>query len=123
MNLFMKKLLISLLVLTVTGCANPELTKKTTADFTSKSDINKLATCIAERSDKRTFNGRLIETTVKPSSGNAVTLALVNGNDYVDLIPTESGTNVIYRGEGARPFGGVLKYRNNEVISDIKSCL
>ncbi len=119
----MKKLLIPLFILTVAGCANPELTKKTTAAFTSKNDVNMLATCISEKSDMRTFNGRLIETVVKPSSGNTVTLALVNGNDYVDLTPTESGTNVIYRGEGARPFGGTLKYRNNEVISDIKSCL
>ncbi|HBC7417481.1 TPA: hypothetical protein ACKPUX_005233 [Serratia marcescens] len=119
----MKKTLIPLLALTIVGCANPELTQKTTAEFTSKNDVNKLAACISERSDKRTFNGRLIETAVKPSSGNTVTLALVNGNDYVDLTPTESGTDVIYRGEGARPFGGVLKYRNNEVISDIEYCL
>ncbi|CAI2398619.1 Uncharacterised protein [Serratia proteamaculans] len=119
----MKILFLSLIAFVLAGCANPELTRKTTAEFTSRKNEKQLSACIAERSDKRTFNGRLIETTVKPSSGNIVTLALVNGSDYVDLTPTENGTNVIYRGEGARPFGGVLKYRNNEVISDIKSCL
>lgn len=107
----------------LSGCANPELTKKTTAEFSSNSNTKKLSACIAEKSDRRTFNGRLIETVIKPSSGNIITLAFVNGLDYVDLIPTENGTRVIYRGEGARPLGGVLKYRNNEVISDIKSCL
>lgn len=119
----MKILFLPLIVLVLSGCANPELTKKTTAEFTSQKNEKQLSACIADRSDKRTFNGRLIETVVKPSSGNVVTLALVNGSDYIDLIPTESGTNVIYRGEGARPFGGVLKYRNNEVISDINFCL
>ncbi|HEJ7278675.1 hypothetical protein ACUZX0_08925 [Serratia marcescens] len=119
----MKKLLLLITLLMLTGCANPELTKKVTAEFTSKKDVKNLSVCIADKSDMRTFNMLRIETTEKPARDGGVSLALINGGDYIDIIPETLGSKVIYRGEGSRPMLGMLTYRNDEVIADIKSCL
>ncbi|WP_268640691.1 hypothetical protein, partial [Escherichia coli] len=82
----MKKLLLPITLLMLAGCANPELTKKVTAEFTSKKDVKNLSVCIAEKSDMRTFNMLRIETTEKPARDGGVSLALINGGDYIDII-------------------------------------
>ncbi|WP_261232477.1 hypothetical protein [Serratia entomophila] len=119
----MKKLLLSITLVALAGCANPELTKKVTDEFTSKKDVKSLSVCIAEKSDMRTFNGMRIETTEKPAREGGVSLVLINGGDYIDILPDASSSKVIYRGEGSRPMFGMLTYRNDEVVADIESCL
>ncbi|ELL0333257.1 hypothetical protein ACJ8LH_09640 [Serratia sp. CY49633] len=119
----MKKVLLSITLLMLTGCANPELTKKVTAEFTSKKDVKNLSVCIAEKSDMRTFNGMRIETTEKPARDGGVSLALINGGGYIDIIDKGMYRQVIYRGEAAETPWGKLTNRKSDVISDINSCL
>ncbi|MEN5281190.1 hypothetical protein [Serratia marcescens] len=119
----MKKLLLPITLLMLAGCANPELTKKVTAEFTSQKDANSLAVCIAEKSDKRTFNGLRIETVSKPTRESGIALVLINGNGYIDILDKGAQQQVVYRGEAANSNWGKLTNRNGEVISDIKSCL
>ncbi|MGQ6230929.1 hypothetical protein [Serratia marcescens] len=119
----MKKLFLPLTVLVLTSCASPELTKAVTAEFTSKKDVKDLSVCIAEKSDTRTFNGMRIETTQKPAKDGGVSLALINGSGYIDIIDQGTQRKIIYRGEAAETPWGKISNRKSDVISDIDSCL
>lgn len=119
----MMKILLPLTVMLLASCANPELTKKITAEFASKKDVRSLSVCIAEKSDLRTFNGMRIETTEKPANSGEVSLALINGNGYIDILDQGLQRQIIYRGEAAETPWGKLTNRNKDVVSDIKSCL
>ncbi|HCU0892066.1 MULTISPECIES: hypothetical protein [Serratia] len=119
----MKKLMIGLVVLGLAGCAMSysDIRKNPTQTFSTTKTLEQMETCLIPKLDSETYNGPAINTTVKPLE-NGVTLVPLAGLEFIDLLKINTGTKVVYYGEGTR---SVLfpERRIKVTLIAIKSCL
>ncbi|WP_261232474.1 hypothetical protein [Serratia entomophila] len=119
----MKIVMIGLVVLGLAGCAMSysDIRKKPTQTFATTKTLEQMETCLIPKLDSETYNCPAINTTVKPLE-NGVTLVPLAGLEFIDLIKSNTGTEVVYYGEGTR---SVLfpERRIKVTLIAIKSCL
>lgn len=120
----MKKMIIGLVVLGLTGCgmSHSEIRQHPTRTFTTSKTPEQMMTCVIPKLDSRTFNGIRANTVVKPTDNGVVLSPLAGNIEFIDVTKTNNGSKVIYYGEATKkPL--IPDIRISEVIEDINSCL